>query len=151
MKLLNCWIAWVLRFQCTTLLILHSKIPKLFVFEHSEAFLVLAFAVPIIVICGKLTRATCRQKLITQCLSFSFDTFANVAEVLFARYVHTYLIMVQDSIEETLPPICDRVAFIITSKTTMSSETKAETQATKKLTYESQGELWHVCFRFLMV
>ena len=111
--------------------------------------MVLAFAVPIIVICGKLTRATCRQKLITQYLSFSFDTFANVDEVLFARYAHTYLIMVQDSIEETLPPICDRVAFIITSKTTMSSETKAETQATKKHTYESQGELWHVCFKFL--
>ena len=82
-------------------------------------------------------------------LAFFFDIFANVDEVLFARYAHTYLIMVQDSIEETLPHICDRVAFIITSKTTMSSETKAETQATKKHTYETQGELWHVCFKFL--
>ena len=81
-------------------------------------------------------------------LAFFFDIFTNVDEVLFARYAHTYLIMVQDSIEETLPPICDRVAFIITSKTTMSSETKAETQATKKHTYESQGELSHVCFLY---
>ena len=82
-------------------------------------------------------------------LAFFFDIFANVDEVLFARYAHTYLIMVQDSIEETLPPICDRVAFIITSKTTMSNETKAaEEQATKKHTYESQGELSHVCFLY---
>ena len=51
-------------------------------------------------------------------------------------------------IEETLPPTCGPVASIIKSWTTMSNETNAEEQATKKHTYETQGELSHVFHNF---